>query len=178
VLLPRERTEPSADEPHETIVDTGGPRMRVDPASLSEGDLVADRYRVDKMLGKGGMGVVFRVTDTMLEEDVAMKLFTHDGEEAELERFKSEMRICRKLTHPNVVRTFEFGTWRGCYFLTMEVLDGQDLSNLVQGGKGPLPLEQGLAIERQLFKANFALDDQKEGMAAFVEKRNPDFKNR
>ena len=100
------------------------------------------------MIGRGGMGVVFQVTDRMLEEPVALKIINRDGSnrETDLQRFKDEMRICRRLTHDNIVRVFEFGTWSGNYFLTMELLEGTDLEGLLLKKRGPLGLTQALSL--------------------------------
>ena len=104
------------------------------------GDVIAKRYRVDGELGAGGMAVVYRVTDLELEEEVALKLFARSPEDdRSVARFKQEMRIARRLSHPNIVRTFEFGTWRGASFLTMELLTGHDLDKLMEKKGGALP---------------------------------------
>lgn len=111
----------------------------LDPRSIQAGDLIAGRYTVDRLLGRGGMGVVLRVTDTMLEEDVAMKIIAKpDGTDRDVARFKEEMKICRRLVHPSIVRVFEFGAWRGNHFLTMELLDGHDLERMIARAGGPL----------------------------------------
>ena len=111
----------------------------LDPRSIKAGDLIAGRYTVDRLLGRGGMGVVLRVTDTMLEEDVAMKIIAKpDGTDRDVARFKEEMKICRRLVHPSIVRVFEFGAWRGNHFLTMELLDGHDLERMIARAGGPL----------------------------------------
>ena len=123
----------------------------LEPASLEVGDLVADRYEVQGLLGRGGMGVVLHVTDTMLGEDVAMKLvYREQGvREEDKERFKSEMRICRRLVHPSVVRVFEFGMWRGSLYLTMELLAGTDLDAVLKTRREPLPVVQALRLLMQ-----------------------------
>jgi len=130
----------------------GDKRMRppagtVDAKSLPAGTLVADRYEIGAKLGQGGMGVVYRVRDSMLDEDVAMKLFFKAGM-SDLARFKEELKICRRLSHPNVLRTFEFGAWGGAHFLTMELLDGCDLDALLEA-TGSLPLQGGIRLMMQ-----------------------------
>lgn len=152
--LPSPRPAPvdeSADESADHTFDVDPAETmelpaRIDPNLLDVGDVVADRYEIEALLGQGGMGKVFRVSDRLLDEQVAMKLFLADDDPAELQRFKSEMKICRKLNHDNVVRTFEFGTWKGSYFLTMEVLAGADLHDYLKDLGGPMPLEQGLGL--------------------------------
>lgn len=122
----------------------------LDPRQLQPGDRIAERYEVEKVLGRGGMGVVFAVTDRMLEEQVALKIISRpEGNDAEVKRFKEEMKICRRLQHPNIVRVFEFGAWRGNYFLTMELLDGEDLEGVLKRQGGPLPLIEAMPLMLQ-----------------------------
>lgn len=147
-------TQEVAMRPHAALVDrliAKNAEPDIDPSALKPGDLIADRYTVSSLLGQGGMGMVFSVVDSMLEEPVAMKLVHRQGgaQASDLARFKSEMRICRRLAHPNVVRVFEFGVWRGCHFLTMELLDGIDLEKMIKKAHGPLPLVQSVKLLMQ-----------------------------
>jgi hypothetical protein len=113
---------------------------------VSGGTVIAGRYRVESPLGEGGYAVVFKVTDLELEEEVALKLFTRGSDDPRAAaRFKGEMKIARKLNHPNIVRTYEFGVWRNAYFITMEMLEGKDLEAFILGYGGPLPV--GLSVE-------------------------------
>lgn len=98
----------------------------LDPLSLTAGAIVADRYRVDAVLGRGGMGFVFRVFDEVVGEDVALKLLTTPNADA-IERFKAELRLARRVTHKNVGRTFDMGREQGCFFITMELVEGESL---------------------------------------------------
>lgn len=130
------------------------PRPRKPPGPESsgyfDGAVLSERYLIEKKLGEGGMAMVFRVRDLVLEETVALKLFrkaTQDPTGAE--RFKQEMKICRRLNHPNIVRTFEFGVWQDAYFLTMEYLDGRDLDALIGKKSQGLPVRQGVDLLRQ-----------------------------
>ena len=152
---PERRTTAAYDDITETN-DLPEPARRrseppVKPTALAVGDLVADRYEVQGLLGQGGMGVVLHVTDTMLGEDVAMKLVYRESgvREEDKERFKSEMRICRRLVHPSVVRVFEFGMWRGSLFLTMELLEGTDLDAVLKSSREPLPVIRSLHLLMQ-----------------------------
>ena len=109
--------------------------------------MITGRYRIEKRLGKGGMATVFMVTDTELEERVALKLFEKGQTDTQgLDRFKQEMKIARRLSHPNIVRTFEFGVWEGARFITMEVMEGMDLMDLLKDLKRPLPVGQALLL--------------------------------
>ena len=117
---------------------------------VGPGDIIARRYRIESSLGEGGMAIVYKVTDLELEEEAALKLFTRRTEdERAVARFKQEMRIARRLSHPNIVRTYEFGTWRNVYFITMELLQGQDLEQLLAERGGTLPIGLAVRLFRQ-----------------------------
>ena len=126
---------------------TPGEAAPMDPRTLAQGDRIADRYVIERELGRGGMGVVFKVADTMLEEEVALKIISRPGGSTlEVARFKEEMKICRRLSHPNIVRVFEFGAWRGNHFLTLELLEGEDMEDLIKKARGPVPLLTALPL--------------------------------
>jgi tetratricopeptide (TPR) repeat protein len=115
----------------EEAVSTRSIEMGLGP--LERGSLIADRYEVRGALGEGGFAVVFRVFDRSLEEEVALKLFKPEGNDARgIERFKREIRMARQLAHPNIVRTWEYGTWRAAHYMTMELLEGLDLHSYNQ----------------------------------------------
>lgn len=97
---------------------------------LAPGDLFAGRYEVQALLGRGGMGAVHRVRDRKLDEIVALKLLTLSTERA-IERFQREVRLARRVTHPNVARTHDLGEHDGLHFLTMEYVPGVDLDRLL-----------------------------------------------
>ena len=116
---------------------------------LGVGSVIADRYQVEGALGEGGYAVVFQVTDMSMEEEIALKLFARGGDPRGLDRFKQEMRITRRLAHPNIVQVYEFGTWREARFITMELLCGDDLHALLAAAGGPLPIDQALDYAAQ-----------------------------
>jgi tetratricopeptide (TPR) repeat protein len=108
---------------------------------LTPGALIAERYRLEKKLGQGGTAAVFRATDLELEEEVAIKIFTMPVDDPDLvRRFKQELSVARKLSHPNVVRLHDIGAHRGFRFLTMEVLQGEDLASVLTHGPLALPV--------------------------------------
>ncbi len=109
---------------------------------LTPGTVLRDRYRVEELVGEGGMATVFRAWDLELSESVALKVFLSVVANASLlRRFRREMKINRRLNHPNIVRTHEFGTWRGARYITMELLQGQELWEYVRDHRpGPLQL--------------------------------------
>jgi predicted Ser/Thr protein kinase len=115
------------------------------------GTTLADRYRIVSLLGKGGMGEVFRAEDLKLNQTVALKFLPvsmHDDENAR-ERFYQEVRLAREISHANVCRVFDVGEMDGRLFLTMEYVDGEDLSSLLRR-IGQFPQAKGLDIARQM----------------------------
>ena len=118
---------------------------------LPAGSTVAGRYEILEELGHGGMGQVFRVRDRDLDEVVALKTLRNrpDMSEASKTRFLREIKLTRKITHPNVVRVFDLGAWRDVSFLTMEYIPGKTLSQWVREGEGKKAnLRQKVAILR------------------------------
>ncbi|MEU8618023.1 serine/threonine-protein kinase [Streptomyces sp. NPDC048623] len=91
--------------------------------------LVADRYRLQGCVGRGGMGEVWRATDEVLGRDVAVKLMLgHEHDPSAAERFRMEAQTAARLSHPHVVGVFDFGTWDGKLFLVMELVSGDSLA--------------------------------------------------
>src|SRR2546429_1588371 len=124
-------------------------------SGLSPGTLFANRYEVKEVLGMGGMGVVYRAFDRELQEAVAIKALRPEalvGSGVALERFKQEIRLARKITHRNVVRTYDLGEVNGMYYLTMEYVEGTSLKQLINT-RGPLPVSVTLTIGKQLCRA-------------------------
>lgn len=95
---------------------------------VGPGTRIRDRYVIEAQIGAGGMATVYRVMDEELNERVALKLFrVVTADPVRLRRFKREMKINRMLQHPNVVQTFEYGSWSGARYITMELLEGAEL---------------------------------------------------
>src|SRR5262245_24334543 len=115
------------------------------------GAVLAGRYRVLGLLGKGGMGEVYRADDLTLGQPVALKFLPaaveHDEERRE--RFISEVRIARQVTHPAVCRVYDIGEDRGRHFLSMEYVDGENLATLLRR-IGRLGTDKAQDIARQL----------------------------
>ena len=127
------------------------------PAGLE----IGKRYRVKSLLGMGGMGAVYLVHDKGLDRDVALKLIRSDiAEDADaLERFKREIQLSSRVTHPNVLRVFDLGESDGIKFLTMQFVDGRDLSTILKK-QGKLPTERLLRVFRQTAEGLKAAHDQ------------------
>jgi CheY-like chemotaxis protein len=123
--------------------------------ALHAGDLLAGRYEVQGVIGRGGMGIVYQALDRELGEQVAVKMLRREllsGDEAVLERFKSEIRLARRISHHNVVRTHDLGESDGAYFVTMEFVRGLTVRELLET-RGRLGVSSTLALARQLVDA-------------------------
>jgi CheY-like chemotaxis protein len=129
-----------------------GPQL--DFAKLPEGERFAGRYEVLATLGNGAMGVVYRARDLELDEDVAIKTLRPDlvRDPTHLERFKTEIRLARRISHRNVVRTHDFGECAGVYYLTMEHVEGITVRDMIDS-RGQLEVSSTLAIASQLATA-------------------------
>jgi serine/threonine-protein kinase len=115
------------------------------------GTVLAGRYRIIGLLGKGGMGEVYKAEDIKLSQTVALKFLPDKmgKNRAAIELFHSEVRIARQVSHANVCRVFDIGELEGRHFLSMEFIDGDDLSSLLKR-IGRLPSERAIEIARQL----------------------------
>ncbi len=134
---------------------TGTMANAVHQGGLTPGQRFAVRYEVKEVLGVGGMGMVFKAVDTELGEVIAIKTLKQEllSEDANaLERFKSEIRLARRISHRNVVRTHDLGEFSGVYFITMEYVEGTTLKELVKR-RGRLPIPATLTVAKQLCRA-------------------------
>jgi eukaryotic-like serine/threonine-protein kinase len=120
-------------------------------SGIGPGSVLGDRFEIVSQLGVGGMGVVYKARDRKLHELVALKMLKHDAysDEQSLEKLKDELKLARKISHPNVLRTFDFGEAEGFPFISMEFVRGVTLKKLLDES-GRLPLSAGLHIARQL----------------------------
>jgi hypothetical protein len=115
------------------------------------GSLFGKRYRIVGLLGRGGMGEVYGADDLELGQTVALKLLPArlTKDEAALLALRNEVRITRKISHPNVCRVYDLGEVDGQYFVSMEYVDGEDLGGLLRR-IGRLPREKAVDIIGQL----------------------------
>ena len=122
-----------------------------DGASFAHGAILAKRWELLGLLGVGGMGSVYRARDVELDEIVAVKVLRRElaRSAAMVERFRREVKLARRVTHPNVARTFDIGEDGELRFLTMELLDGRPLSSLLARERR-LPLGRIAAIGRSI----------------------------
>ena len=122
---------------------------------IAVGGVFAGRYEIRKVLGKGGMGIVYRAQDRELDEPVAIKTLLPeaiDPDGTTLERFKQEIRLARRISHRNVVRLHDFGEVDGTYYITMEYVEGTNLKDLIRK-RGRLPIGVALTVGKQLCRA-------------------------
>ena len=134
------------------------PPAPLTPRSINSGEgrflpgtMLAGRYRMVGLLGRGGMGEVYRADDLKLGQPVALKFLPRDVERdpERLERFLTEVRLSLRVTHPNVCRVFDIAQADGRHFLSMEYVDGEDLASLLRR-IGRLPEDKAIEIARQL----------------------------
>ena len=118
------------------------------------GEVVAGRYRLEKLLGTGGMSSVFQAYDALLERTVALKIlhahYSHDADY--VERFRREARAAAQLSHPNIVTVIDRGEHDGRQFIVFEHVPGETLKKLV-AERGRLPVRQALEIALQVARA-------------------------
>ena len=96
---------------------------------IGVGATLNERFTLDKELGQGGMGTVYRATDQLLGRNVAIKLLKDSGTEEEAEQIRLEAQILARLVHDKIVRLYDFGESEGTYFLVMEEVNGPSFSN-------------------------------------------------
>jgi eukaryotic-like serine/threonine-protein kinase len=128
-----------------TLTSGGGNEPRV-------GEVFAARYEIQAILGRGGMGVVYRALDRDLDDAVAIKTLRSEALSADptlLDRFKQEIRLARRITHPNILRTHDLGETGGVRYLSMEFVRGLTLKQLIEASD-VLPTPVGLRIAKQL----------------------------
>lgn len=143
-----------------------GPDLTLNYSSLIQvGDVLCNRFRIDRLIGTGGMGQVFEAWDNALRVRIALKTIRPEIAEhpASLTRFRQEVLTARSLSHPNICRTFDLeretrvveqanGTTQEIVFLTMEFLEGETLAARI-ARTGALAKEEGCAIARQIASA-------------------------
>jgi tRNA A-37 threonylcarbamoyl transferase component Bud32 len=135
-----------------------GPAPARGPRTLADGELIAGRYEIRRFIARGGMGEVYEAADSALSEVVALKTIaiTSVDQGDAVKRLLAEVRIARKVTHPNVCRILEFGTHQRAGssddpvpFLTMPLLQGETLARQIERA-GPLPPRDALRVLGEL----------------------------
>ncbi len=121
---------------------------------MKVGEVIADRYELEELVGTGGMSSVYRARDRLLERHVAIKVLHehYSGDDDNIERFRREARSAAKLSHPNIVTVIDRGEAEGRQFIVFEYVDGQNLKQLVQS-KGRLPVRDALELGVEIGRA-------------------------
>ncbi len=145
-----------------TQTETAGTSTSTTLSGVGPGSVLGDRFEILSELGAGGMGVVYKARDRSLDELVALKMLKHDvfGNSERLDRLKDELKLARKISHPNILRTFDFGDAGGFPFISMEYVRGITLKHLLDQS-GRLPLSAGLRLARQLCRGLWAAHSEK-----------------
>jgi len=128
--------------------------------SLAPGSRIGARYTIRRRLGQGGMGAVYQVHDCELDRDVALKVIRQEiaGNPEILERFKREIQLSSVVTHKNVLRVYDLGESDGIKFLTMQYVEGENLSALLRRER--IPCRKAATIFRQICEALQAAHEQ------------------
>ena len=122
--------------------------------SLPAGHIMAERYEIMSVLGKGGMGWVYKARDREIDRIVALKTIRGEfaRDETIIQRFKDEIILARKVTHKNVLRIFDIGDAEGMKFISMPFVDGTDLKSVIQE-QGAMSVEEAITIGTQVLEA-------------------------
>ncbi len=125
--------------------------IEVPKDELTRGTTFAERYEIIEELGKGGMGRVYRVEDTKLNQEIALKLIKPEvsADKKTIDRFRNELKTARNIRHKNICGMYDLGEDRGTYFITMEYVRGEELKNLIRK-VGQLSAGQAIAIAKQV----------------------------
>ena len=123
----------------------------IDDARFAPGYVFGGRYRIVGLLGRGGMGEVYRADDLTLKQPVALKFLPAavSDDSSALERFRREVRVARQISHPNVCRVYDIGEYEGLHFLSMEFIRGEELASVLKRF-GRLPADKATEIARQV----------------------------
>jgi len=118
------------------------------------GELIADRYELQKLIATGGQASVFRARDRLLDRTVAVKVLEESSasDETVVERFRREAQAVAQLNHPNIVTVLDRGQENGRQFIVFELVDGKNLKAIVSE-RGPLPVGDALALAAQVGSA-------------------------
>ena len=125
--------------------------VSVDPTALSPGSDFGPRYRIEALLGQGGMGRVYKALDKELNRTVAIKVVRQGiaDEASVMARFKQELLLASKISHKNILRIHDLGEVAGMKFITMAFVEGHDLHHLIRQN-AKLPIERVVKFAQQL----------------------------
>jgi len=137
-----------------------GPASVVAQGSLGPGSILASRYEIRSLLGRGGMGIVYKAHDRVLDETVALKVLLSEVAEAPemAQRFRSEIKLARRVRHRNVCAIHEWGEDGPLRFITMEFIEGTDLKHLLLR-RGALAPQEAFDVTIQVAEGLQAIHD-------------------
>ena len=144
--------------PHTPLGSAHSAGSGIDHGAFTPGTVLASRYRIVGLLGRGGMGEVYRADDLTLGQPVALK-FLRGDDPALAARLREETRTARQVSHPNVCRVHDVAEWGGRPFVSMEYIDGEDLASLLRR-IGRLPPDKAVEIVRQVCAGLAAAHDR------------------
>lgn len=123
----------------------------IDDARFVPGNILSERYRIVGLLGRGGMGEVYRADDLKLKQSVALKFLPSslNADGAALARFYKEVSVARQISHRHVCRVYDVAEFQGEHFISMEYVRGEELSSLLKR-IGRLPQDKAIDVARQL----------------------------
>jgi serine/threonine protein kinase/tetratricopeptide (TPR) repeat protein len=135
-------------------VDLGATLEIQDSSTMQAGADFGPRYQVISLLGIGGMGKVYKATDRELERTVALKVLRPElvADPQALQRFKQELLLASKISHPNILRIHDLGDYKGMKYISMAFVEGGDLAEILKK-QGQLPVERCVEIMKQLCAA-------------------------
>lgn len=153
------RSRPVANDGQQTVISNRVPapspvlsrgEAPLDSGGLLEGEQLG-QFLLEKFVGGGGMGVVFRALDTTLNREVAVKVLSRDQstDDETLRRFRNEAQSAARLNHENIAHVHYVGEDRGLHYIVFEFIEGVNIRDLVEQ-KGPLPLEESLSYTYQI----------------------------
>jgi serine/threonine protein kinase len=152
---PKPSAAPTPSSPARTASSgpvKGGAAKGTSSIDLAPGDLFAGRYRIDKQVGRGGMGAVYLAEQEPLARKVAIKVLHGTADETTVARFQREARLIAQLQHPHIVGLIDFGEDDGRLFLAMEYIDGEALTALLKR-EAPLTPKRACEIALQVAEA-------------------------
>jgi serine/threonine protein kinase/CheY-like chemotaxis protein len=146
------RANPGTATPRTEKKDTR--TLRFAQNQIKKGTLFAGRYEVQKELGSGGMGTVYKVVDREIGEEVAVKILKPEisFQRESVERFKNELRFARRITQKNICRIYHISEKDGCFYIVMEYIPGETLKSIIER-QGRLPVKDTISIAVQLCSA-------------------------
>ncbi len=125
--------------------------LETPPEDLTRGTVIAERYEIIETLGRGGMGQVFRVYDKKIEGEVALKIIKPEisSNKKTIERFRTELKLARVISHRNICRMYDLNEDNGTYFITMEYVPGENLKSFIRRSE-LLSIGKTIAIAKQI----------------------------